>query len=144
MAGHIDGRINEKLTMIMGDINTKIWFLLLAVTLMALCGCETAQVTRQNELAQSVRMVEAQYGASLTPEQKAHLAWMAYQQMEANRVANDAVRAQIIANGFQNAGQIIAEGSRQPTTVYVQQPAPVVQPLQIPPPAPWVPIPTSH
>ena len=92
MADHIHGRISGRLTMIMGGINMKIWFLILAAVVLS--GCESPQVTRQ--IAQG----------------------------------------QIIAQGFSDAGDTITNSARPAPSVYVQQPAPVFQPVQIPQAAP--------
>jgi len=112
--------------------------------LLGCAGCESPQVTRQNEMAEAARMVDAQFGGKLTPEQKAYLTMQVYQRMEQDRQARQIAAGQIIANGFNQAGAQIAAGANSAPTVYVQQPAPVVPAMQIPPPAPpapWVPIP---
>jgi hypothetical protein len=117
----------------MSHTNTKIWFLLLAA--LVLLGCESPQVVRQNEMAQARALVRAQYGGQLSPHQEAYLTAMLYDRMEADRTRDAAVSAQIIANGFQNAGNTIAEGSRyQPNylTPTVQMPAmQIAQPVPI-------------
>jgi hypothetical protein len=54
MADHIHGRINGKLTMILSNLNTKIWFLLLAVVLVVaslLCGCAAEPLTFEQQRA---------------------------------------------------------------------------------------------
>jgi hypothetical protein len=49
MADHIHGRINGKLTMIMGDINMKIWFLLLATGTLLCAGCATETAEQRDQ-----------------------------------------------------------------------------------------------
>jgi hypothetical protein len=123
MAGHIHGRINGKLTMIMSDTNTKIWFVLLATSALCCAGCQSTQQVRQNEIMEARQMVEAQFGEKLSPEQKAQLSMQLYQQMEASRALRDAQSAAIIAQGFQNAGNTIANSAPQPNYITPVQPA---------------------
>jgi hypothetical protein len=107
-------------------------FLILTSTFcLLLSGCESPQVTRQNEMAEARALVAAQYGNRLSPAQEAYLTMQVFQRMEAERNENARVSAAIIANGFNNAGRAIAEGSRPAPVVNVYQPVPVVQPLQI-------------
>jgi hypothetical protein len=49
---------------------------------------------------------------NLPPEQQAQAAAQIYAGMEAERNENARVSGAIISNGFNNAGRIIAEGSR--------------------------------
>ena len=117
MADHIHGRINGKLTMIMGDINMKIWFLILAAVVLS--GCETAQQARQNEMMEARRMVAAQFGNRLSPAQEAYLTMQVFQRMEAERNENARVSAAIIGQGIANAGEQYRQSTMyQP--VYIQ------------------------
>jgi hypothetical protein len=126
----------------MSKTNKKILFLLLAA-LLCCAGCQSPQVTRQNEMAEAARIVDAQFSGQLTPEQRAYLVQQVYDRMEQDRQARQIAQAQMIANGFQKAGAQIAESSKPAPTIYVQQPP---QPMQIPPPGPpqFVPIPTGY
>jgi hypothetical protein len=129
----------------MRNTNTKIWFLVLAAVVL-LFGCESPQVTRQNSLAQAVQMVEAQFGDQLTPEQKAHMAWQIYRQMESDRTARQIAAGQIISQGFNNAGNIIANSAPQPnyiTPVTIPAYTPVPQTSPQPTPYRFKPIPTD-
>ena len=49
------------------------------------------------------------------------LAAALYQQQVSERAADDRIRAQIIANGFNNAGQIIANSQQQYVQPFVPQ-----------------------
>lgn len=69
--------------MIMGDINMKIWFLILVAVVLS--GCESPQVARQSEMAEARQMVRAQFGGQLTPQQEAYLSMQVFQQLEAQR-----------------------------------------------------------
>jgi hypothetical protein len=110
----------------MGEINKKIWFLILAAVVF-LAGCESPQVVRQREMQEARALVRAQYGGQLSPHQEAYLTAMLYDRMEADRTARRIAAGQIIAQGFSDAGDTIAQGSRyQPSTVqmpsnYVRQ-----------------------
>jgi len=117
MADHIHGRITRKLTMIVGDINMKIWFLILVAVVLS--GCESPQVARQSEMAEARQMVRAQFGGQLTPQQEAYLSMQVFQQLEAQRQARAIAAGQIIARGFSDAGDTMERTSAR---LYQQQP----------------------
>jgi hypothetical protein len=120
-------------------------FLILTSTFcLFLSGCESPQVTRQNEMAEARALVAAQYGDRLSPAQEAYLTMQVFQRMEAERNENARVSAAIISNGFNNAANIMANSSRTYVPQYIQPIQYNVQPMQIPAPAPFVPIPVSR
>ena len=98
---------------------------LLAAAALALCACEST--TPAQRYAQSQQLVAQAYGNKLSPAQQAALATAIYQQAEATRATQQSQSAAIIAQGFQNAGNTIAEGSRyQPNYITpVQYPTPM-------------------
>jgi hypothetical protein len=111
---------------------------LLMIAAAALVGCESAQVVRQREMTEARSLTAA---LNVSPEQQAYAAAQIYQGMEAERNANLRTSAAIVANGFNNAGAIIANSSRyQPN--YIQPIQYNVQPMQIPTvhPAPLIPV----
>ena len=108
--------------------------LLAAIVLLPLSGCEST--TPAQRYAQAQQVVAQAYGNKLSPAQQAALATAIYQQGEANRAIQQAQSAAIIAQGFQNAGNTIAEGSRyQPnyvTPTVQMQATQIAQPTPMP------------
>ena len=112
-------------------------FLILTSTFcLLLSGCESPQVVRQREMAEARALVAAQYGGNLTPAQEAYLVSQIYGGMEAQRNENNRVAAAIVANGFNEAGQRIAESSRPAPVVNVYQPVQYPAPMPIYQPQP--------
>ena len=83
-----------------------------ALIVAAFTSCESTQQIQQKQMA-SAHNTAAQLGANLSPEARAMLTAALYQQQVSERAADDRLRAQIIANGFNNAGQIIANSTQQ-------------------------------
>ena len=86
--------------------------------------------------------MHAAYGGRISPEQEAALSMQLYQQMETSRALRDAQSAAIIAQGFQNAGNTIANSAPQPNYITPVQPAypslkgSVIDPVYIQPATP--------
>ena len=101
---------------------------------LGLCACEST--TPAQRYAQCQQVVAQAYGNKLSPAQQAALATAIYQQAEATRAIQQAQSAAIIAQGFQNAGNTIAEGSRyQPnyvTPTVQMQATQIAQPTPMP------------
>jgi hypothetical protein len=86
----------------------------------ALTSCESTEQMQQKQMAAAHNRA-AQLGANLSPEGRAMLTAALYQQQVSERAADDRIRAQIIANGFNNAGQIIANSQQQYVQPFVPQ-----------------------
>jgi hypothetical protein len=84
----------------MTNTNTKIWFLLLAAAMLAGCAADTA-ARRAQQMNAARALVEQNAGASLSEAEKAHMAGVLYQQMEAGYWARRAA----IGQSIQQAGQ---------------------------------------
>jgi hypothetical protein len=116
----------------MRNKNTKIYFLLLAAGALCCAGCESTHQARFNDLLQARQLASALNG--LSPGERDQAAVQIYSAMQTEQAEDARVRAQILSEGFQNAGRIMAESSR-PTYNYIQPvQLPAVQPLVIPPP----------
>jgi hypothetical protein len=100
----------QKWKVLMRNTNTKICFLLLAAGALCCAGCETTQQARFNDMVQARQLASAlNY---LSPQQRDAAAIEIYSSMQAQQAEDNRVRAQILAEGFQNAGRIISESSR--------------------------------
>jgi hypothetical protein len=92
--------------------------LLASTLLLPLAGCEST--TPAQLYAQTQQLVAQAYGNKLSPAQQAALATAIYRQAEATRAIQQAQQAAIISQGFQNAGNIIANSTTQPNFTPIQ------------------------
>ena len=103
MAGHIHGRINEKLTMIMSDM--KIWFLILAAMVMIGCAWDQGAYEAALPLGAAVQQGAANYASAVQRNQPNYLTPTV--QMPSNYVRRNAITGQLetvtnYGNGIQN------------------------------------------
>jgi hypothetical protein len=123
-------------------MNIKIWFLVLLAGAFFCAGCANVAQMQQDEMARA-RALVSQSGQALTAEQAEVMTLVLYSQMEQERVQRQIAAAQMIHEGFQNAGDAISQSTRynaypqyvpvaQPTLQGPQIPQTVIQPVFIP------------
>jgi hypothetical protein len=111
----------------MSTTNTKIWFLLLSAGALFCAGCANVEQTQLAEMQQA-RTLVSQSGQALTAQQAEAMTLVLYNQMEQARVQRQIAAAQMISQGFSNAGEQI---SRSQTPIPQFAPLPPLPQQQI-------------